>query len=93
MMIRRLIVPLTVAAIALHAPQANAAKCEIPQAADQVRATHKNTAARQKKDCAATQRTRGREPAGPVGGFDDVGEPPLYGGLLGAGGQGSKPRD
>jgi hypothetical protein len=94
MMIRRLIVPLTVAAVALHASQANAAKCGIPpQGADQVRAAHKNIAANQKKGCVVTQRAQGREPARPVGGFDDVGEPPLYGGLLEGSGQRSKPRD
>jgi hypothetical protein len=73
---------------------ANSAKCGIPpQAADQLRAGHKNTEAVQKKVCAVAhpispersrplrilleQQPQRREPAGPVGDFDDTGAPPL----------------
>jgi hypothetical protein len=55
--------------------EANPVKCGFrPQIADQLRVSHKNTEAMQKKVCAVAQN---RGPAGPVGDFDDIGAPPL----------------
>jgi hypothetical protein len=53
--------------------ETSAAKCRIPpEVADQLRVSHKNTEAMRKTVCAAAQQAPGREPAGPVGDFDDV---------------------
>jgi len=53
--------------------ETNAARCGIPpEVADQLKVSHKNTEAMRKTVCAAAQQTPRREPAGPVGDFDDV---------------------
>src|SRR6202042_3234310 len=57
--------------------EANTAKCGFPPlVADQLKASHKNTEAMQKKVCAAAQQAQRAGPAGPVGDFDDTGAPP-----------------
>jgi hypothetical protein len=57
---------------------ANSAKCGIPpQIADQLKTSHKNTEAMQKKVCAVAQQAQRRGPAGPTGDFEDIGAPPL----------------
>jgi hypothetical protein len=51
--------------------EANPAKCGFPpQIADQLRVSHKNTEAIQKKVCAMAQEAQRGGPAGPVGDFD-----------------------
>ena len=51
--------------------EAHSTDCGMPpQIADQLKASHKNTEALQKKVCAVAQQAQGREPAGPVGDFD-----------------------
>jgi hypothetical protein len=58
--------------------EANPAKCGFPPLiADQLKASHKNTEAMQKKVCAMAQQAQRGGPAGPVGDFDDIGAPPL----------------
>jgi hypothetical protein len=58
--------------------ETNTAKCGFPPlVADQLKASHKNTEAMQKKVCAAAQQAQRAGPAGPVGDFDDTGAPPL----------------
>jgi hypothetical protein len=58
--------------------EANPAKCGFsPQTADQLRVSHKNTEAMQKKVCAMAQQAQRGGPAGPVGDFDEIGAPPL----------------
>jgi hypothetical protein len=58
--------------------EANPAKCGFPpQIADQLRVSHKNTEAAQKKVCAMAQQAQRGGPAGPVGDFDDIGAPSL----------------
>ena len=53
--------------------EANSAKCRIaPQMADQLKAIHKNTEAMRVKVCAVAQGAQRRQPAGPVGDFDDI---------------------
>jgi hypothetical protein len=53
--------------------ETNAARCGIPpEVADQLKVSHKNTEAMRKTVCAAAQQAPRREPAGPVGDFDDV---------------------
>jgi hypothetical protein len=59
--------------------EANRTKCGFPPLiVDQLKASHKNTEALQTKVCAiAQQAPHRREPAGPVGDFDDIGARPL----------------
>ena len=58
--------------------EANPAKCGFPpQIADQLRVSHKNTEAMQKKVCSMAQQAQRGGPAGPVGDFDHIGVPPL----------------
>jgi hypothetical protein len=73
--------------------EANSACGIPPEIADRLKAGHKNTEAMQKKVCAVARQAQllapaspglggvlgplKREPAGPVGGFDDIGAPPL----------------
>jgi hypothetical protein len=57
--------------------EANPAKCDFPpQIADQLRVSHKNTEAMQKKVCAMAQQAQRGGAAGPVGDFDHIGVPP-----------------
>lgn len=58
--------------------EANSARCGItPEIADRPKAGHKNTEAMLKKVCAVAQQAQTRQPAGPVGDFDDFRTYPL----------------